>query len=168
MIRTKLQQILNRRDRESGNDIVTLVMVIPIIIILFFTMIDVSYYLQARSMVQSAAQDGARMVALYGGQSGNISLNKSNQPVQNLIMPKIYDSTGDRCIPSACYQPPVVRCTPEVVTEGMGLGTEVSCNIRYFYAPASAGLAQLIGFGELLTSEINVTQTSISETYYLN
>lgn len=168
MLKKRLNQIFNRtKVNEDGNDVVTLLFVLPIIVTLLFTMIDVSYYLQTRSMIQSAAQDGARMVALYGGQAADIPLNKYGKSVENLILPKVYDAENNKCVPSSCLEVPVVTCTPDVVTESMGLGTEVSCNIRYVFAPASLGLAKLIGFDSLLASEINVTQTSVSETYYI-
>lgn len=169
MIRNKLTKLRNpfTRDKEGGNDVVTAMFTLPAIIILIFTMIDLSSYFQARSTIQSAAQDGARMVALYGGQSGEIPLNNFKKPVQQLILPKVYDAAEGRCLPSACRDIPKVTCTPEIVTESMGLGTEVSCTILYKFAPASAGLAQMIGFGDLLTADIEITQSSISETYYM-
>lgn len=154
-------KLKTKRSKESGSDVVAVVMLIPIIVILLFTMIDVSYYFQARSAVISATKDGARMTALFGGSSQNIPLNNTGKDTSAVIIGKIWNGVG--CIPSQCNQQPWASCTP---AKALTLGQQISCRTTYSYKPMSGNLAELIGFGAILNVPIDIVEFTQSETYY--
>lgn len=168
MLINKIKQLKSGR-HERGNDIVTTVLLLPIMVFLLFTMIDVSYYFQARSIVQSTAQDGARMVALYGGEgtNKNVPLNPSTKTVAEQMKNRLWNAEKGTCIPSACKksQTVVVTCGPKGAIKS-GLNTEVWCEVKYpFHAP-SVGMASALGFGGLFGEPITVKAVSLAETYY--
>lgn len=150
-----------KQSKESGSDVVAVVLLIPIIIVLLFTMIDVSFYFQARSAVIAATKDGARMTALFGGSSKSIPLNNLGKDTPNITLGKIWN--GKACVPSGCTQKPWVSCAP---SKAYTLGEQVSCRTTYKYKPMSGHLADLIGFNNILNVPIDITEYTQSETYY--
>jgi Flp pilus assembly protein TadG len=56
-----------RRSDRGDSQLVTFVLVMPLLFMLVVTMIDVSIYFSNRAVIQQVARDGARQVAILGG-----------------------------------------------------------------------------------------------------
>jgi len=165
MILNTIREKLNtRRDvntEENGSDVVVTLFMIPFVIGLVFSLIDVSSYFQTRSEVQNAARDGARQVALYGGSSKGITLNTSGKDVSTTVMARIYANGG--CIPSGCTTAPRVTCGPNKATS---LNADAYCTINYNYRSFGGALVEWLGFDNILSRQINITEKFKVETRY--
>jgi hypothetical protein len=60
-------QSSRRKSDAADSSIVSALFIIPLFLTVLFTMIDVSVYFSNRSTVQQVARDGARTVAIFGG-----------------------------------------------------------------------------------------------------
>lgn len=164
---TKLRALTQKQsDKETGSDIVTTLFLIPLIVALLFTMIDVSTYFQTKTQVQNITRDGARTVALLGGASAEISLNKekfggAGQSVATYVRNKLV--SGDKCTISGCTTLPTVTCSPTVATS---LNADATCTTVYYYQPVGGQLVEWLGFGSLVTTEIKSTETFKTETVW--
>lgn len=153
----KLMRKIRQNDSGSGEVIATLFMT-PIVLWLIFSLIDVSAYFQARTSVQNAARDGARQVAIWGG--NNSPLNPTTQSVAQITKNNIYNASTGKCTPGACKQPPKVTCTPDRTAQA---GQQVSCTIVYYYQPAASG-NPFTGFTGFLNNSFTITETARAET----
>lgn len=144
--------------KENGDaNIVTAILVIPIFIFLILALIDVSYYFQARSAVQSVTRDAARHVAIYGG-NNNKALNPYSTTIAKKSLENLYK--GGKCTASGCSKPPKMSCTPGITTKA---GAEVSCTTTYYYKvinPANP-ITQWFGFA---SQSFQVTEYAKAET----
>lgn len=149
------------RDYEEGSDIVTTLFMIPFILGLIFVMVDVSSYFQARSAVQSIVRDGARQVALYGGQAANIPLNEADKSVANQVRSRLWQN--GQCVVSACTSAPVVVCGPNRATS---LNADAFCRVTYSYRGFGGGLVQWLGFGAVIDPPFEIEERFKVETKY--
>lgn len=62
-----LKKLMKRFASDSGNSLVTLVIVLPLVVTFLITPIDFAIYSNNRSQLQSVARDAARTVAIMGG-----------------------------------------------------------------------------------------------------
>lgn len=63
-----LKKLFKKKARsDSGDALVSTIIVIPLLIVLIFTIIDISVYFNNRSVINSIARDSARTVAIVGG-----------------------------------------------------------------------------------------------------
>jgi len=159
MIRNRFTD--SRLNHEEGNDIVITLFMLPFVLGLIFSLIDISSYFQVRSTVQNATRDGARQVALYGGSSNNIPLNTTGKNVSQMVKDKLYNGTN--CIPSSCPTPPVVTCGPGKATN---LNADAYCDVTYRYNSVGGNLVQWLGFGGLLSAPIKTHESFKVETKY--
>lgn len=153
-------QRLTKKINERG-DIVQTILLAPFIIGLLFAIINMSAYFTVRGQIQDAAKDGARMVALYGGNNAQQTIvnNKTKKNVQDIIKDRLWQD--GKCTLSYCYSEPVVTCTPERVESP---GEEVSCRIEYTYAAIAPSLLPLDKW--MAGTKINVEQKYVSEVGY--
>lgn len=155
-----LERFMTRFDDESGDsEIITALLVLPMIIWLIFSTIDVSLYMNTRSSVQNAARDAARQVAVYGGDNSRLNPYAPNTvalTARNTLW------NGSKCTPSACKQAPEVTCTPTIVAKA---GDVVSCTIKYYYTTAASG-NPISGFAGFLNKPFTVTETARAEVGY--
>lgn len=158
---TILNRLRARRRDENGNDVITSVFMLPLIIGLIVTMIDVSTYFQARSEVQNITKNAARTIALVGGNSAKIPLNNLGKTPSDIARSQLWD--GSKCLPTACSAAPTVTCTPNIARS---LNQTVTCTTVYRYQSAGGALVQWLGFGDLLSVPIRAVETTRSETYY--
>lgn len=159
----KMNSLLFRAREEGRNefgasDLVTAVLMIPLAVYLIFSLINVTFYMQARSSVQQVVRDGVRQVALYGGQQSNLPLNTSGKTVSSLVKSALYKN-GD-CTKSFCYKPPVVSCSPGKASK---VGQQVSCKVTYTYKPL---VNDIFGFAAMTAKPFTISETSLSETGY--
>lgn len=165
----KLREKLFREGpAEKGSTTVETVFMMPIAIFVLFAMINLSSYFSVRAQVENVAREGARLVALYGGQSTNAIRNTSGETVESQIMDLVWDSETNRCAFSFCesagnstQRQPEVECTPNIARNA---GEIVSCTIRYWYSPLAPVPEGLEGLNGVFGQPITVTATYVSET----
>jgi Flp pilus assembly protein TadG len=155
-----INKLLNKRNaRERGSsEIVTTLFVVPIFIGLIFATVNSSIYFQVRSSIQNVARDGARQVALYGGNNASVPRNDTGFNVSQIVFNKLYKN-GD-CTYSSCSQPPLVSCGPGQAT---GAGQDVFCEVTYYYSPVAE---DYFGFSAGTALAFKVKEQFISETGY--
>lgn len=162
---TKINERITRRRDEKGNDVVVTLFMIVFFIGLLFAIVEVSTYFQTKTQVHNITRDGARIVALMGGASNSISLNKekfggNGVNVANYVRDKLADSNGN-CIVSRCTQPPVVTCGPTVATQ---LTADAYCSVTYYYGGVTGNLIGLLGFDAITTQTIQTRESFKVET----
>lgn len=151
-------RLANASKKENGaSDAISMLILLPILLMLIFSMIDISLYVMARSNVQGIARDGARQVAMWGGESSTLR-GKAAKPSAN--MKNALQHNDGSCKPSACQKgkPPTVKCTPARTSNA---GQEVSCTITYYYQSVVGNFSF---FGAITNSPFTVKQYAYSET----
>lgn len=163
--RNKLQRKKNLSDSETGSEIVTTLFLIPLFVAILFAIVDVSTYFQTKTQVQNITRDGARTVALLGGTSTTIPLNKdkfggSGINVTNYVYDKLVDGSGN-CRISGCSAPPTVTCSPNIAT---AISANATCTVNYRYRGVGGALVEWLGFGAITGNVITATETFKVET----
>ena len=159
-IRERLSIAAQLKNKEAGDSVVTSLFMIPFAIFLLFAMVNMSMYFQARGQVQNIARDGARQVALYGGNSNTVARNNTGADVSTLTYSRLYNSSTGRCSVSGCSRPPVVTCAPNVAGDA---GQDVWCEVTYYFTPVAT---DIFGFGDITAQAFKVRETYVSETGY--
>lgn len=159
-----------RNDRESGSaDIISALFLTPIILLLFFAIIDVSLWLNTKAHLEAASRDGVRVAAMWGGTSKGVRLNTTSPrvSVDTIIKSKMYDSEKGTCTRSHCTKPPNVKCHVGTSTRYIAKksGETITCNITYYYKSIFPG-SELLGFGKITQKPISYRVTGLSETGY--
>lgn len=156
---------ISRKNREDGSsDVVVTLFMIPFVIGLVFALIDVSTYFQVRSSVQNITRDGARQVALYGGASETIALNRETTGGKNItavVMNQLWQDGN--CTLSGCTVPPTATCGPNIA---YSLNEDAYCTVTYNYNSIGGGIVAWLGFGAITGAEIKITETFKVETRY--
>lgn len=67
-----LKKILKSKKLDRGDSVVTAILVFPLLISMFLTIVDSSVYMGNRSQLNGIARDAARTAAIFGG-DGNAS-----------------------------------------------------------------------------------------------
>lgn len=155
---SKFRDWQKRHTNERG-DVVQTILMLPIAIFLLFALINLSSYFSLRAQVQDTARSGARLVALYGGNSTGAVLNKTGRSVDAIILSTIWD--GSKCKLSYCAQKPVVTCSPSITKLA---GELVTCNIKYYYSPIAPVPPGLAGLNGVTGQPMSVTSTYVAET----
>lgn len=150
--------IKRRREEKGSSDIVVILLTLPIVIFLLLSLIDISLYFQARTMVQNVTRDAARDVSVWGGASANSPLNPTNRSVQNQARDRLWD--GQQCTSGNCSRSPVVTCTPNQTSRA---GQTVSCTTQYWYHSLVPG-NPISAFGGLTNASFTITEYARSET----
>ena len=168
MILKLREKMFREGPREKGSTTVETVFMMPIAIFILFAMINLSSYFSVRAQVENVAREGARLVALYGGQSTNAIRNTSGESVENQVMDLIWDSETNQCEFSFCesagngnQRQPVVSCTPNIARNA---GEIVECTIQYWYSPLAPVPSGLEGLNGVFGQPITVSVTYVSET----
>lgn len=154
----KFRNWINRRTNERG-DVVQTIFMLPIAIFLLFAMINLSSYFSLHAQIQDTARNGARMVALYGGNGAGAIRNTSGKAVETTILGTLWD--GSKCSLSYCTKKPEVNCNPDIATQA---GQIVTCNIKYYYSPIAPVPQGLEGLNGVTGQPMSVTATYVSET----
>lgn len=155
---SKFRDWQKQHTNERG-DVVQTIFMLPIAIFLLFALINLSSYFSVRAQVQDTARSGARLVALYGGNSAGAILNRTGQSVDAKILSTIWD--GNKCTISYCAKKPEVTCSPTITNMA---GELVTCNIKYYYSPIAPVPAGLEGLNGVTGQPMSVTSTYVAET----
>lgn len=165
MLKSVRERLLVRKNNsEEGNDIIVTLIMLPFVLALLFSMIDVSTYFQTKTQIQNVVRDGARQVSLYGGTSATLALNKEQHGgvgvnVTNEVKGKLWGTSG--CKLSMCIKEPVVQCGPSKSTS---LDTDAYCTVTYYYKNMSMALTKWLGLDALSNKTIKLTETFKVET----
>lgn len=154
-----LKRLLLRLRSDHGDSMVSAIIVLPLLVAMLLTIIDSSIYLANRGQVQAIARDGARTVAIMGG-NGNASmgtaleakygqsraaacsgltggrasaaLRDTSTPIECNIIRALNSATG-----LVNTNIDAVTCTPQVTTF---IGQRVACEVKWTYngIPGSA------------------------------
>lgn len=160
-----LSSLFSKKRKEEGSvDIIVTLFFLPFLLALVFSIIDVSLYFQVRAQVENITRSGARQVALYGGTSPNIPLNiqiVGGKNISNIVLAKLY--SNGHCTLSGCSKPPTVSCSP---LKANSLSNNATCTSTYNYEPVGGSLVKWLGFGNIVSQQINITETFKVETRY--
>lgn len=148
-------KILKRLWSDRGDsELVSLIIVLPLVLAILFTIIDTSIYFSNRAVVQTAVRDGARTVAIMGGNGTNTKATPiekkygasissacaglaTNQAVATAYVPGV--STVIECAALQTYakDPSLInvkitslKCTPTV---SRGIGAKTTCTVEWEY-----------------------------------
>lgn len=149
-----MKNLRNKLLNERG-DLMQSVLTFPLAVIMLFMLINFATFFQLRSEVLNIARDGARLVALYGGEDRGAVRNIDGRGVEQIVLDSIWD--GDECKLSYCSQQPEVICAPHIAYQA---GELASCEIIYYYT----AVAPMWGLENLTAQKIHVSATYITET----
>lgn len=155
-------KLLNKIKEDKGaSNTVSFIIIILFVMILLVSFIDVGVYFNAKNELRSAAENGARNVALYGGTKGDLRNARKNagsdvSAAEDIVWASIHTNYQ----PSESSSPVVVikdvSCGPDRAEEA---GDEVWCKIKYQYN----GLAGNFGLFGFAGDEITVKGVAVSE-----
>ena len=180
------KKLYKRLKSDRGDSLVSAVFVIPIMFMLIVTAVDFSLYLTNRSQIQSVARDGARTVAIMGGDgtatmgtpieakygqsratactglSGGIASNaftNNSTPIECNIIRGLNESNG---IVNATVKS--VNCTPNVTTF---IGQRVTCEVQWEYGGIAGSFFSIVRKDNMSVtagsaeSEVKLDQSSL-------
>lgn len=167
-----LMQKLRERQRSGKEfgaaDMIAALTLTPIILALFFAIVDVSLWLNTKSHIESVTRDSVRLAAMWGGTDAkSVRLNTTGKSSATHIRDRIYNDSKKSCLRSNCTKAPVVSCS---VASGNGkfataAGQTITCNVTYYYKSIFPG-SKLLGFGQITEAPIKYGMTAVSETGY--
>lgn len=158
--------------KESGSaDLVAALVLTPIILMLFFAIIDISLWLNTKANIEANVRDGVRVASMWGG-TGNkkqVRLNDTNKNIDTIVKDKLWDSSKGTCTRSNCTKAPVVKCRVGNINgsavRAKKAGDKIACQVTYYYKSIFPG-ADLFGFGQITQKPISYTVDGLSETGY--
>lgn len=170
-MRTLRQALLAKRNERGSAEVVTTLMLLPLLIFIILALVEVSLYMQTRTSVQNALADATRQVAAYGG--NNTRLNPNGKAISTMLADALY--RNGRCTYSHCEKnkKPAVTCGIVAGTQANGLptftqtgyatspGQEVACYVTYPYKGVTGG-GWLLGF-EQIAKPFTVVEYSRTE-----
>lgn len=154
---------IKRRHKDSGDsELVSLLILLPLVLMLLFTMVDTTIYFANRSQIQSAVRDGARSVAIMGG-NGTSSMGTAIEAAYGVprasacseivrtsnVTKKAYKSTSTaiECSVLQKYATNVglinvtvknLKCDPIITSEAIGQTTTCKVDWEYGGIPGSS------------------------------
>lgn len=166
------QALLAKRNERGSAELVTTLMLMPLLILVILALIEISVYMQTRTSVQNALADATRQVAAYGGDNTRLNPN-AGQPISTQLSNALY--RNGRCTYSNCEtgKKPVVRCGVVASTAANGIpsfsgvgyatspGQEVACYVTYPYKGVTGG-GWLLGF-ESIAKPFSLVEYSRTE-----
>lgn len=143
-----------KKDENGGAELVSTLFVVPIIVFLLFTMIEMGMYFNTKAQVEMANRDGVRQAALWGGTSKAAPINNTAMDVAQIIDKQLGANSKSTCSTSGS-------------TNGVAksAGQLVTCQTNYDYQPVAAGIF-MFGLGDVIEDGITVTESSFTEVGY--
>lgn len=152
-----MKKLLKKRYEEKGaSDIVVVLLMLPIVVWLLLSLIDVGLYFQTRTLVQNVARDAAREASIWGG--NNSPLNPSSKSVAAQARDRLWD--GNQCIGANCEKAPQVSCTPNRTTNA---GQTITCQVTFFPTSVAPG-NPISAFQSITDGSFTIRETARSET----
>lgn len=156
--------ILKRIKNEKGaSNTISFIVIIAFIMVMLVSFIDVGLYFNARNQMQSAADNGARSVAMFGGNDNAIrSARGGTISPEELVRVSIPDSyknpTANRTVVLED-----INCHPD--SGRIRAGDPVYCDVTYVYNGIAGGFGLFnLGRGSSGDNDsMTVRGTSVSE-----
>lgn len=164
-----LKKIFKRLRGDRGDStIISAVIVVPLLAIMIITMLDACIYFPNRAIIQSTAQNGARTVAIMGG-DGTAAQSTPLEKAYGLKMSNTCDKikAGSRVIDAKKSTSTAIECnimlniqdtsslstvtvqsvvcTPNSTTS---IGQRVSCEVKWKYGGLPGSAMSLINFSK--------------------
>ena len=165
-IKNAIAKIKNKEERGLS-DLVNALILMPLMIILIFTVLNVGNYLYTLSIVTNETALATRMVGLYGGENSTIARKKvkdltgTTNNISTYLQERIYDAGSNTCrvgVVSSRCEPPVVTCTSR---DGIRAGSIVTCEVEYRYKSFLNGLD--LGISSVLERPQTIRQSAVAE-----
>lgn len=167
---SRIENIITRlknKEERGLSDLVNALILMPLMIILIFTVLNVGNYLYTLSIVTNETALATRLVGLYGGENSTIARNKvkdltgTTNNISKYLEQRIYDTGTGTCrvgVVSSKCEPPVVTCTSR---NGIKAGSIVSCEVQYRYKSFLNGLD--FGISSVLERPQTIKQSAVAE-----
>ena len=161
-------KIFNKLKEDKGvSNTISFIVIMLFIMIMLVSFIDVGLYFNAKNQMLTAAENGARSVALYGGVNTSVRNAKGGMGPEDLVWISIPDSykttTSNRTI---VVDRSGVDCQPK--SGRIKAGDLVYCDVTYIYN-GIAGRFSLFNMGRMSqdksinNNSMTVRGTSVSE-----
>lgn len=163
----KLKEKISNNESGAG-ELINALIVIPIILILLFSIFNVGNYFITVGNVTKLVSNSARQVAIYGGDNSRVAYSKNGNSAVSTSLSKAL-SNGGSCLISGCTQLPTnVTCTKWNGGPAGAIkpGDQVMCTVTYYYKSFLGGVD--FGIGNVLQQPKVITQYSIAETWGYN
>lgn len=149
----QLKAVKKTKEDSGAANTLSFIFIIFFIMILLISFIDVGLYFNVKGEMQSAAENGARNVAIYGGTSGTLRNKMGGENPVEVTRSSINSKFqgGAKGIVSVTS----VTCNPSRAKAG----DKVSCEVIYKYKGVAGGF----GVFNLASDKVKVEGSSVSE-----
>lgn len=153
-----------KEDKGASNTI-SFIVIMLFVMMLLVSFIDVGIYFNVKNEMRSAAEAGARNVALYGGTDGGLRAHRDSTPPEQIVADSInenYIKVGNESASKIVTVD--LGNDIECKVDGAGnlsqnAGDHVWCTISYEYK----GIAGDYGMLQLGGSDVTVKGSAVSE-----
>lgn len=151
------------KEDKGASNTVSFIVIMMFVMILLVSFIDVGIYFNAKNELRSAAENGARNVALYGGTDGSLRDVRTGVSDAETI---VWNSIDTNYTPAAASSP-VVEVRTSGITCGPNkarAGNEVWCEISYKYngLAGNFGLFNLGGGSDVKVKGVAVSEVTLN------
>ena len=157
-----------RSNEEGAGELINALIIIPIVLILLFSIFNVGNYFIVIGNVTKQVSNAARQTAIYGGDNSRVAMSHNGGQMVSTNLSNAL-SNGGSCTMSGCTQVPTnVTCTKwnGGATGAIKPGDTVSCTATYYYKSFLGGVD--FGIGNVLQQPKTITQYSVAETWGFN
>lgn len=146
------------KEEEGSANTVSFIVIMFFVMVLLISMIDMGIYFNVKNEMRSAAEAGARNVALYGGTGGELrevraGVNDAEEVVDAAIKQTNYKNEGGK---TSIVELGEIACEPNKTPHA---GDKVSCSVSYKYN----GIAGEFSLFRINGVDVKVTGTTVSE-----
>lgn len=155
-----LRKLFKDNKDDRGNALVSSLFIFPLLIVMLITTVDFSMYLNNRAQIQGVARDGARTVAIMGGNgnatqgtpiekqygqsrasacnavSGSKAFNSSSTAIECNMIASLDNHKG-----LVNVDVTGVKCSP---TQANFIGQRVACEVRWVYGGMPASMLSML------------------------
>lgn len=150
-------KLAKRVQNDSGDStLVSTVIVLPLLIVIFFTIIDVSIYFSNNSLLNGVARDGARTVAIMGGTDSPLSDRYGVGEVEENLVSTLDNTKG---LISVSIDTDTIDCGPDITA---GVGEETHCEIPWTYNGVGLSLFSLLASSDDHDFDENALNSNIT------
>lgn len=151
-----LRTLLKNARSDSGDSLVTALIVFPLVVSLLVTGIDFGVFLNNKSYITNAAREGARTVAILGGNGSNDISDKYGKPASlatcagmSNVECDLYLTLDSAPLVQATLEngdPKTdIKCTPNKTSY---VGEQVSCTVKWRYKGLPMSSLSLVSLGD--------------------
>lgn len=149
------------KEDEGASNTISFIVIMLFVMMLLVSFLDVGIYFNVKNEMRSAAEAGARNVALYGSTDGGLRDFRDSTSPEKIVMDSIndnYKETGQSKIVSV-KEDDIVCKASETGNVSENAGDRVWCTISYEYI----GIAGKYGMLQLGETDVVVEGTAVSE-----